>query len=55
LSIGKKAEIKARQGVIYPMMEKIEVLEPLTLEPVPRDGQTVGEIMIRRNTACFQL
>jgi fatty-acyl-CoA synthase len=50
LSIEKKAEIKARQGVIYPMMEKIEVLDPLTLEPVPRDGQTMGEIMIRGNT-----
>jgi fatty-acyl-CoA synthase len=50
LPIAKKAEIKARQGVIYPMMEKIDVLDPLTLDPVPRDGQTMGEIMIRGNT-----
>lgn len=50
LPIAKKAEIKARQGVIYPMMEKIDVLDPLSLEPVPRDGQTMGEIMIRGNT-----
>jgi len=50
LPIAKKAEIKARQGVIYPMMEKIDVLDPLTLEPVPRDGETMGEIMIRGNT-----
>jgi fatty-acyl-CoA synthase len=50
LPIEEKAEIKARQGVIYPMMEKIDVLEPLTLEPVPRDGKTMGEIMIRGNT-----
>ena len=46
----KKAEIKARQGVIYPMMEKIEVLDPQTMAPVPRDGETMGEIMIRGNT-----
>jgi len=50
LPIAKKAEIKARQGVIYPMMEKIDVLDPLTMAPVPRDGATMGEIMIRGNT-----
>jgi fatty-acyl-CoA synthase len=50
LPIAKKAEIKARQGVIYPMMEKIDVLDPLTLTPVARDGETMGEIMIRGNT-----
>jgi fatty-acyl-CoA synthase len=49
LPIGEKAEIKARQGVRYPMMEDIDVLDPLTMEPVPRDGQTMGEIMIRGN------
>ncbi len=48
--IAKKAEIKARQGVRYPMMEEIDVLDPQTLEPVPRDGATMGEIMIRGNT-----
>ncbi len=48
--IEKKAEIKARQGVRYPMMEEIDVLDPQTLEPVPRDGATMGEIMIRGNT-----
>jgi fatty-acyl-CoA synthase len=50
LSIGEKAEIKARQGVRYPMMEEINVLDPRTLEPVPRDCETMGEIMIRGNT-----
>ncbi|MBW2517575.1 MAG: AMP-binding protein, partial [Deltaproteobacteria bacterium] len=49
LSMGEKAEIKARQGVRYPMMEEIDVLDPLTMAPVPRDGQTMGEIMIRGN------
>ena len=50
LAIEKKAEIKARQGVRYPMMEEIDVLDPKTMEPVPRDGATMGEIMIRGNT-----
>jgi fatty-acyl-CoA synthase len=49
LSLEKKAEIKARQGVRYPMMEEIDVLDPNTMEPVPRDGATMGEIMIRGN------
>jgi fatty-acyl-CoA synthase len=50
LAIDQKAEIKARQGVRYPMMEDIQVLDPETLEPVPADGATMGEIMIRGNT-----
>jgi fatty-acyl-CoA synthase len=49
LPIAEKAEIKARQGVRYPMMEEIDVLDPVTMKPVPRDGQTMGEIMIRGN------
>ena len=49
LPVAEKAEIKARQGVRYPMMEAIDVLDPLTFEPAPRDGATMGEIMIRGN------
>jgi fatty-acyl-CoA synthase len=50
LSIESKAEIKARQGVRYPMMEEIDVLDPQTFEPVPKDSKSMGEIMIRGNT-----
>jgi len=50
LSLEQKAEIKSRQGVRYPMMEEIDVLDPKTMKPVPRDGATMGEIMIRGNT-----
>ena len=32
------------------MMEEIDVLDPKTMDPVPRDGATMGEIMIRRNS-----
>ncbi len=37
----------ARQGVAYPVLEGLEVMEPETMTPVPRDGTTVGEIMMR--------
>src|SRR6266403_3256747 len=40
----------ARQGVAYPMVEAVTVAEPKTMIPVPRDGKTVGEIMLRGNT-----
>jgi fatty-acyl-CoA synthase len=40
----------ARQGVAYPMVEDVMVADPNTLAPVPQDGQTMGEIMMRGNT-----
>lgn len=49
LPIEKQAEIKARQGVRYPLQEAIMVADPETLEPVPKDGETVGEIFHRGN------
>ncbi|MGD8384078.1 MAG: acyl-CoA synthetase [Lysobacterales bacterium] len=49
LPIGKQAELKARQGVRYPMLEELIVADPETLAPVPRDGETIGEIMFRGN------
>jgi fatty-acyl-CoA synthase len=44
-----QSAIKARQGVAFPMMEKIDVLDD-TGTPVPRDGKTQGEIVIRGNS-----
>ncbi len=43
------AERKGRQGVRYTAQEGMAVLDPATLQPVPRDGRTVGEIMFRCN------
>ena len=40
----------ARQGVAYPMVEEVRVAAPATMTSVPRDGKTVGEIMVRSNT-----
>ena len=46
----EKASIKARQGVLFPMMEEITVINKETSETVPRDGKTLGEIAIRGNS-----
>ncbi|MCP8466127.1 acyl-CoA synthetase [Pseudomonas sp. ZM23] len=50
LSLDDRARIKSRQGVRYPTLEGVMVADPKTLEPVPRDGLTVGEIFMRGNT-----
>ena len=44
-----KNEIKARQGVRYPNTEGVVVMDPETMEPIPHDGKTMGEIMIKGN------
>lgn len=44
-----KARLKSRQGVKAPMLEDLMVADPETLEPVPQDGETVGEIFMRGN------
>jgi len=49
LPIGERARLNARQGVAYPMQQAISVLNAKTLEPVPADGQTMGEIFFRGN------
>jgi fatty-acyl-CoA synthase len=40
----------ARQGVAYPMVDEVRVADPSSMKSVPRDGKTVGEIMVRSNT-----
>ena len=49
LPISDQAELKSRQGVRYPMLEELRVANPETLEPVPHDGETIGEILFRGN------
>ena len=46
----EKASMLARQGVRYPTLSYLTVANPDTLAPVPEDGQTIGEIMMRGNT-----
>jgi fatty-acyl-CoA synthase len=49
LSGPEQAALKARQGVRYPALEGLDVLDPETMQPVPRDGETLGEVMFRGN------
>lgn len=49
LNIGERALLNARQGVRYHLQHAISVINPETMEPVPADGETMGEIMFRGN------
>uniref|UniRef100_UPI00333E9007 acyl-CoA synthetase n=1 Tax=Castellaniella defragrans TaxID=75697 RepID=UPI00333E9007 len=49
LDIGRRAELNARQGVRSHLQHAVTVRNPETLEAVPADGQTMGEIMFRGN------
>jgi len=49
LPAAAQAAKKARQGVRYPVLEALDVLDPETMQPVPRDGETLGEVMFRGN------
>ena len=49
LSPAARASLKARQGVAYELEEDVLVLDPETGQPVPWDGQTLGEIVFRGN------
>jgi 3-(methylthio)propionyl---CoA ligase len=49
LPLSHRAERNGRQGVRVPMQEAMAVLDPKTMRPVPRDGETMGEIMFRGN------
>ena len=49
LPAAKRAELNGRQGVRYEMQESMDVLDPEIMQPVPRDGQTMGEICFRGN------
>ena len=49
LPADQQAGKKARQGVRYPVLEALDVLDPETMRSVPRDGTTLGEVMFRGN------
>ena len=49
LPADQRAQLKRRQGVPYPLQEGVTVLDPETMREVPRDGDTVGEVMFRGN------
>ena len=49
LPLSEQARLNGRQGVRYPVQEAVAVMDPLTMQPVPADGETMGEIMFRGN------
>jgi len=49
LPLAEQAMKKARQGVRYGALESLDVCDPETMVPVPRDGETLGEVMMRGN------
>jgi fatty-acyl-CoA synthase len=48
-SPAERARLNARQGVVGLMQEAMIVMNPATMQPVPADGKTIGEIMFRGN------
>jgi len=49
LSIQEQATAKSRQGVRYHVLDGLDVMDPQSMQPVPRDGETMGEVMFRGN------
>ncbi len=49
LPVGDRAHMNARQGIRYHLQEDVTVLDPKTMREVPRDGETMGEVMFRGN------
>jgi len=46
----ERARLTARQGMASPLQDAMTVLDPATMQPVPADGETIGEVMFRGNT-----
>ncbi len=44
-----RAAKNGRQGVRYLLEDGVDVFDPDTMQPVPHDGETMGEIMFRGN------
>ena len=49
LPLEKRAELNGRQGVWYHMQDRMTVIDPVAMQPVPGDGETIGEVMFRGN------
>jgi fatty-acyl-CoA synthase len=50
LPTAERASLMARQGVAYPTIDRLRVVEPQTMSDVAADGATIGELMLRGNT-----
>ena len=50
LPLPERAALMARQGVAYPTLDRLRVVEPQTMADVAADGAAMGELMLRSNT-----
>ncbi|MBV8577084.1 MAG: AMP-binding protein, partial [Acetobacteraceae bacterium] len=50
MPLAEKATFMSRQGVNHPMVQEAAVINPATMQHVPADGSTMGELMLRSNT-----
>jgi len=53
LPLEKRAHLQGRQGVPYLTLDGLLVADPTTFTPVPRDGRTMGEVLLRGNTVMW--
>jgi fatty-acyl-CoA synthase len=53
LPVEERAKFLARQGVANVTAAYVDVVNPLTMDPVPRDGRTMGEIVMRGNNVML--
>ena len=44
-----RAEKKSRQGVPYHVLDDLMIADPVTMQPIPKDAETMGEVMMRGN------
>ena len=49
LPLEEQVRLNGRQGVRYHLQEGLTVMDPESMQPVPQDGETMGEIMFRGN------
>ncbi len=53
LPVQERAKFKSRQGVPFVTTKYMDVVEPGSMQPVPRDGETIGEIVMRGNNVML--
>jgi fatty-acyl-CoA synthase len=53
LDVEERGAKVARQGVRYPVVDAQIVADPKSLKPIPADGKTIGEVMLRGNTVML--
>ena len=53
LPADERAAVRSRQGVAYTVCQFLDVVDPITDAPVPRDGKTIGEVAMRGNVVML--